>query len=70
MLIMVGTHETLFDDSTRFAAKARAAGVDVELDIWEGMIHIWPFFADIIPEGAQAIEKIGQFVAARIPVSA
>jgi epsilon-lactone hydrolase len=66
-LIMVGTHETLFDDSTRIAAKARAAGVDVELDVWEGMIHIWPFFADVLPEGAQAIEKIGRFVKTQIP---
>jgi monoterpene epsilon-lactone hydrolase len=66
-LIMVGTHETLFDDSTRIAAKARAAGVNVELDIWEGMIHIWPFFADVLPEGAMAIDKIGQFVKAHIP---
>jgi acetyl esterase/lipase len=67
MLILVGTHESLFDDSTRFAAKAEAAGVKVELDIWESMIHVWPLFADILPEGREAIEKIGNYLKARIP---
>ena len=67
VLILVGTHEALFDDSTRFAAKAQAAGVEVQLDIWEEMIHVWPFFADILPEGRQAIDKIGEYIKARIP---
>ena len=67
LLIMVGTHEALFDDSTRFAAKAEAAGVEVQLDIWEEMIHVWPVFADILPEGRQAIDKIGDYIRARIP---
>jgi acetyl esterase/lipase len=67
LLIMVGTHEALFDDSSRFAAKAKAAGVEVELDIWEEMIHVWPFFADILPEGRQAIDKIGSHIRTRIP---
>lgn len=66
-LVMVGTAEMLFDDSSRIAAKAAAAGVEIELDVWEDMIHIWPFFADILPEGAAAIDKIGRFVRARIP---
>ncbi len=67
LLIMVGTHEALFDDSTRFAAKAEAAGVQVQLDIWEEMIHVWPVFADILPEGRQAIDKIGDYIKARVP---
>ena len=67
LLIMVGTHEALFDDSTRFAAKAEAAGVQVQLDIWEEMIHVWPVFADILPEGRQAIDKIGDYIRARVP---
>lgn len=66
-LIMVGTHEALYDDSTRFAAKAEAAGVTVTLDIWEEMIHIWPFFAELIPEGREAVEKIGAYVKTTAP---
>jgi epsilon-lactone hydrolase len=67
MLILVGTHECLFDDSTRFANKAKAAGVPVELDIWEEMIHDWPLFADVLPEGRAAIEKMGRYIRAAIP---
>ena len=64
LLVMVGTHELLHDDSTRLAEKARAAGVDVTLEIAQDMVHIWPFFAAILPEGQQAVERVGAFVRA------
>ena len=67
ILILVGTHECLFDDSTRFASKAKAAQVPIELDIWEDMIHDWPLFADVLPEGRAAIEKIGRYIRGAIP---
>jgi len=60
--ILVGTWETLLDDSTRFADRARAAGVIVDLQIWDEMIHIWPYFADIIPEGKEAIVRMGDYI--------
>jgi epsilon-lactone hydrolase len=66
LLIMVGTLDPLLEDATRFATKAQAAGVTVELDISDQMFHIWPFFAELIPEGREAIEKIGAYVNARI----
>ena len=66
LLIQVGTAETLLDDSTRLADKAKASGVKVELDIWEDMIHVWPIFAPILPEGQRAIERIGEFVRQQI----
>lgn len=62
MLVMVGTSEILLDDSTRLAEKAKASGVDVELVIGEGMIHVWPFFASLISEGRQGVETIGAFI--------
>jgi acetyl esterase/lipase len=67
LLILVGTNETLLDDSTRVADKARAAGVDVEIEIWDDMIHIWPFFAAILPEGQQAIERMGAYARGKVP---
>ena len=45
--------------------KAKAAGVDVTLEEWEDMFHIWHFFAGMLPEGLQAIERIGEFVRQR-----
>lgn len=62
MLIHVGAHETLLDDSRRLAEKARKAGVEVALEIWDHMIHVWHFFSPMLPEGAQAIEKIGAYI--------
>ena len=65
LLLQVGGAETLLDDSTRFAEKAKAAGVEVTLEEWEDMIHVWHFFAGMLPEGQQAIERIGEFVRQR-----
>ncbi len=62
LFIQVGTSEILLDDSVRFAERAKNAGVDVELDIWEEMIHVFAAFAALTPEGQQAIEKIGEFI--------
>jgi monoterpene epsilon-lactone hydrolase len=62
LLIQVGTAEILFDDATRLANRARAAGVDVILEPWEDMIHMWHFFAAILREGQEAIDRIGEFI--------
>jgi epsilon-lactone hydrolase len=66
LLIQVGTAETLLDDSTRLAERARKAGVAVSLETWEDMIHVWQAFASLLPEGQQAIERIGAFIQTRI----
>ena len=62
LLIQVGTEEALLDDSTRLAERAKAAGVDVALEVWDDMIHVWQFFAAMLPEGQQAIDRIGEFI--------
>ncbi len=61
LLIQVGDAETLLDDATRITERARKAGVDVTLKIWDEMPHVWHLFAPILPEGQQAIEEIGTF---------
>jgi monoterpene epsilon-lactone hydrolase len=62
LLIQVGTAETLLDDATRLAERARKAGVQVTLDPWEDMIHVFQAFASMLPEGQQAIDRIGDFL--------
>jgi acetyl esterase/lipase len=62
ILIQVGDSEVLLDDSTRLAGVAREAGVDVQMDVWDDMIHVWHLFAPILPEGNQAIQKAGEFI--------
>ncbi len=65
MLIQTGTAEILMDDSTRFAEKARAQGVDVTLELWDDMPHIWHIFAPMLSEGADAIAKLGAWTRER-----
>jgi monoterpene epsilon-lactone hydrolase len=67
MLIQVGSHELLLSDAERLAEKARAAGVDVTLEIWPGMQHEWQFAANFLPEGRRAIARVGEFVKAKVP---
>ena len=55
LLIQVGDRETVLDDSIMFADKARAAGVDVELQVWDGMIHVFQMFGAELAEAHQAI---------------
>jgi len=62
LLIQVGSRETLLDDAVRIADRAKKAGVAVELDVWQGQIHVWQIFASRLDEGEQAIQKIGAFV--------
>ncbi|RPI34104.1 MAG: alpha/beta hydrolase [Chloroflexota bacterium] len=66
LLIQVGSNEMLLSDATRFTEKARKAGVDVELEVWEGMQHEWQFAASFLPEARQALKRIGEFVATRL----
>jgi len=66
LLIQVGSAEVLLDDSTRLAERAQAAGVDVTLEVWDGMIHVWHAFAMMLPEGQQAIDRIGAWVQERL----
>ena len=62
LLIQVGTAETLLDDASRLAERARTAGVTVSYEPWESMIHVWHLFAPMLDEGQQAIDRIGEFV--------
>jgi epsilon-lactone hydrolase len=65
LLMQVGDSEILLDDTRRFAAKAQASGVDVTCEIWPEMFHVFQAFSTILPEGQQAIEKLGAYLRAR-----
>jgi len=66
LMIQVGSHEILLDDNLKFYTKAKDAGVNVTLEIWDGMLHCWQVFASEIPEGQQAIESMGKFLKAKL----
>jgi monoterpene epsilon-lactone hydrolase len=60
LFLQAGSTEVLRADSTEFVDRARAAGVDAEVEIWEGQPHVW--HAMPVPESALAFEHIGDFV--------
>jgi acetyl esterase/lipase len=66
LLIQVGDRETVLDDSTMFADKARTAGADVELQVWDGMIHVFQMFGAELPEARRAIGSVAQFLSKRL----
>jgi monoterpene epsilon-lactone hydrolase len=61
-LIQVGSDEILLDDSIRMAERLRSAGCDVEIEVWPRMPHVWQVYARVLPEGRQAIARIGDFL--------
>ncbi len=65
LLIHVGSDEVLLDDAVELAARAKAAGVDATLEVWDRMIHVWHWFLPMLDEAQAAIDAIGRFVRTR-----
>ncbi|MGB7538860.1 MAG: alpha/beta hydrolase [Anaerolineales bacterium] len=62
VLLHVGEDEVLLDDSARLAERVRAAGGHAELVVWSGMWHVFQVFAPFVPEAAQSIRQMGEFI--------
>ena len=62
LLIQVGEHEIIRDDSVSVAAKAKADGAAVTLEVWEGLFHVFQSQEPALPEGQEAIEHIAKFM--------
>jgi len=62
MLIQVGDDEIHLSDSTRLAERAKKAGVDATIEVWDHMWHVFQSFGVIVPEARLAIDHIGAFI--------
>jgi acetyl esterase/lipase len=62
MYIQVGGDETLLDDSRRLFERARQVGVEVRLDVFPEMQHVFHFAAGYAPEADDAIRKLAEWV--------
>ena len=62
LFIQVGSAELQRDDVTRFAEKARAAGVRTELEVWPEMVHNFQTFGAGFPESERAVARLGEAV--------
>jgi acetyl esterase/lipase len=63
ILMQVGDAEILLDDTQRFAAKASAAGVDMTVEVWPEMFHVFQAFSAILTEGHEATIRLGAYLA-------
>jgi epsilon-lactone hydrolase len=66
MLLQAGTNEVLLDDSTRMAARARAAGVDAVLDVTADVPHVFQAFAGVLEEADEALDRAALFLGQRV----
>ena len=67
ILVQTGADEVLLSDSTMFAERATAAGVEVQLDVVDRMWHVFQAFAGMMPEANEALIRAAQFIRAHTP---
>lgn len=63
-LVHVGSWERLHDDSITLVERMKTAGVDAQLQIFDGMCHGWQLFAPMLDEGMASIEAGARFIKA------
>ncbi|MCR9279198.1 MAG: alpha/beta hydrolase [Pseudomonadaceae bacterium] len=61
LLVQASSAEMLFDDSIRYVNKARAAGSQVDFQVWPHTLHVWQAFEEL-PEALEALAAIGEFI--------
>jgi acetyl esterase/lipase len=61
-LVQVGSDEILLDDSVRIAEKAREAGVDLTLKVFDDLWHVFHVFYRLMPEAKNAVKALGAFI--------
>lgn len=69
MYLTVGDAETLLDDSRRIAERAKKAGVDVRLEVFPDMQHVFQFLAGTAPEADNAIKGMAEWVRPKLGLS-
>ena len=65
-LIQVGGDDVLRDDAVRMADNMRAAGCQVEIEVWPHMWHVWHALVRVMPEARAAVARIGTFMQGRL----
>lgn len=66
LLLHVGCDELLRDDSIRLADKARDAGVEVAIDLFPAVPHVWQWADGLVPEARQSLDAAAAFLCQRL----
>ncbi len=65
LLVHAGADEILCNDALRIGELAKAAGVDVRLEIYPRMWHVWQLFLSL-PQARQSLDDIAGFLGAHL----
>lgn len=66
LLLQVGTDELLLDDARRYAERAASAGVDVQLQVWQGLHHVFQLNVQELASARRALDHAAAFLTARL----
>ena len=66
LLFQTSASEVLYSDTVRLADKARAEGVEVEVETPLNMVHCYPLYVGIFPEADEAFGRMVSFVTAKV----
>jgi acetyl esterase/lipase len=66
LYIQVGGDETLLDDARQVAEQAKSDGVDVRIDVFPEMQHVFQMAAGHLPEADDAVARIGAYLRPRL----
>ncbi|WP_148659741.1 alpha/beta hydrolase, partial [Klebsiella pneumoniae] len=69
VFIQVGSEELLRDDALRLSRYAKKAGMQVELEIWDGLWHVFQSSVGKVPEADEALQAVAKFIRRRESLS-
>lgn len=65
ILVQVGSDEILLDDSVRISELAHKSGVDVTLEIWDDMFHVFQILP-FLPKAQRSLDHITLFITSKL----
>jgi acetyl esterase/lipase len=66
LLIQAGEDEVLRGDCVRISEAAQEAGVEVRMEIYPRMWHVWHLYFANLPQATHALEDIAQFLRSHV----
>ena len=68
LLLHVGTHEILLDDAILLSERARQANVEVVIELWQGLFHVFQI-VPYMPETNLSLKHIAEFIWSKLPAA-
>jgi len=68
IFIQVGGVECLLDENIDMAQKARHQGVEVNLEIWPEMTHVFQSWGNLVESANRALDSLGTFAMKKTPL--